>query len=638
MEEETKESIEPSHEVHVTDNDAKNGPPSAVDDASEKSSGFGAALNPFTNAFSPKNSSKAEQNPSSVAPPDSPKNVPPLPQDDTSNLFIVDTVGDAQAVPKIRLPQIRPSSPARSDSSDEVIFHGRTHQPRIVDDPVARGSQQPIEVPIPSQLIPSEKSWDDTSVGWVHRSKPGIGWAVPKAPKKVVQQPPLLTFRIQKERSEASVDTSAEDDYLENIRLHDPELLRSAAFAQRDIDVELADGGHVNQQFKSLSVSGRKERAQRRSTAINMKTEDVDDSNGSVSNLEDDEEDDIDDIEFNELSISDVSSEGEDDDEADNDIPDEILAALLTKQEELGLGSDKLLLFDGGVDGSAAKAAKIYAKEMPKKSHRAKGTFPSATLMADVLEQDPYGGFDVMDFERPSLRKRKGKGKSTGPELPFELSDSELQEHIQTAWDNDRSKKVAKKQEREELRAQGLLGGKDVSSKYGEGMTIWQIGKEFENFLESDEQERSLPPMDKRRRKMIHEIAAEFKLKTKSIGKSTNRYTKLIKTKTTTRYVENRFVARARGINMGFFPRMDAQERGKRVLKSSLQGGNPNGVRYRDGDIVGGAAPAIGTENRGRAMLEKMGWTSGMALGTLDNKGILEPIAHIVKNTKSGLG
>jgi hypothetical protein len=57
-----------------------------------------------------------------------------------------------------------------------------------------------------------------------------------------------------------------------------------------------------------------------------------------------------------------------------------------------------------------------------------------------------------------------------------------------------------------------------------------------------------------------------------------------------------------------------------------------------DGDVVGASAPEIGVENRGRAMLEKMGWSTGTALGATNNKGILLPVAHVVKNSKAGLG
>lgn len=391
----------------------------------------------------------------------------------------------------------------------------------------------------------------------------------------------------------------------------------------------------MHQQFKSLSVSANKNGKE----AYERPSIPKDHVDISGSEATDEEELDLDELSDPEVASEeksgDIDNEQDGNDMTTNATVDETLAILLSKQEELGIGSDELLLYDDGVDASVARAAKRYAKEAPKKSRRtAKDTFPSATLLADVLEQDPYGGFDVMDFERPSLRKKKGKKG-----LPFDVSDDELRESVEATWENDRSKKKERKLEREELRAQGLLGSKSVTNKYGEGMTIWQIGKEFESFLGSEEEEKAFPPMDKRHRKMIHEIAMEFNLRTESIGAGNDRYTKLIRTRTTTRYMENRFVDRARKINMGFFPRTDAQAKGKRALRVvSRSGGNLNAVRYRDGDIVGGAAPEIGVENRGRAMLEKMGWSSGMALGVGDNKGILEPIAHIVKNTKTGLG
>lgn len=36
-------------------------------------------------------------------------------------------------------------------------------------------------------------------------------------------------------------------------------------------------------------------------------------------------------------------------------------------------------------------------------------------------------------------------------------------------------------------------------------------------------------------------------------------------------------------------------------------------------------------------MLEKMGWSSGTALGA-DNKGILQPVTQTMKRNKAGLG
>ena len=61
-------------------------------------------------------------------------------------------------------------------------------------------------------------------------------------------------------------------------------------------------------------------------------------------------------------------------------------------------------------------------------------------------------------------------------------------------------------------------------------------------------------------------------------------------------------------------------------------------VTYREGEVVGRNASEIGSENKGRAMLEKMGWTKGTALGLETNRGILVPIEHVVKKTKAGLG
>jgi hypothetical protein len=59
-------------------------------------------------------------------------------------------------------------------------------------------------------------------------------------------------------------------------------------------------------------------------------------------------------------------------------------------------------------------------------------------------------------------------------------------------------------------------------------------------------------------------------------------------------------------------------------------------TRNEEGATVGGSARPLGAENKGRAMLEKMGWSKGTGLGK-QKDGILEPISHKVKNTKTGL-
>jgi hypothetical protein len=124
-----------------------------------------------------------------------------------------------------------------------------------------------------------------------------------------------------------------------------------------------------------------------------------------------------------------------------------------------------------------------YSRSTKKGSHHG---FPSASALADALESDPYFGFDIMDFDRPSLRK-KSKGKKSVPD-PV-LSDSEFEIELQEAWQNDRTKKRLRKMEREELRAQGLLGRKagnpDLKVKYPKEMNMEEFMTELRSFLMS---------------------------------------------------------------------------------------------------------------------------------------------------------
>lgn len=173
---------------------------------------------------------------------------------------------------------------------------------------------------------------------------------------------------------------------------------------------------------------------------------------------------------------------------------DEKIARLLSKQEELGLGSNELLLFDGTDEDDEDEEDDLPAAYIPLKKARAKktrkphGDFVSAGLFAEELESDPYGDFDVMDHSRLSLRQ-KPKGRRGAP--TFDLSDVELEASLQSAWEKDRSKKKIRKKEREELRAQGLLGKSghpDLNTKYKESITLHQVREEIITFMHSDRQ------------------------------------------------------------------------------------------------------------------------------------------------------
>ncbi|CAI7621342.1 unnamed protein product [Penicillium pancosmium] len=288
-----------------------------------------------------------------------------------------------------------------------------------------------------------------------------------------------------------------------------------------------------------------------------------------------------------------------------------------------------------------------YAQTHKKKGKSSKFGFPSASAFADAIDADPYYGFDIMDFDRPSLSK-SGKGKKQPPDFDLMLSDSELEMHMQDVWQTDRKKKAAKKKEREELRSQGVLGkdpeDADLRQRYSKGMNMEELMTEIRAFLMSSKTTLSLPPMTKNRRKTIHELANVVNLKSQSKGNGLTRFPILIKTSRTPGYTRKTIskvdsLLSGRKLNRRLFASWGADGHGKQTkTKPRGGGGVTSGVTYMDGDVVGGSAPEIGAGNRGRAMLEKMGWSSGTALGASNNKGILQPVTHVVKNSRTGLG
>ncbi|KAG8666954.1 squalene synthetase-like protein [Fusarium poae] len=247
--------------------------------------------------------------------------------------------------------------------------------------------------------------------------------------------------------------------------------------------------------------------------------------------------------------------------------------------------------------------------------------------------------FDLMDWERPSLRPRKGKGARA--QINFNLSDSELEATLRTNWKNDRLKKSERKRQREEMRALGMLGKKtkpdDLRIKYPDGMNMEQVGEEMRTFMISGDEQLILPPMDNHARKIIHELANKFKIKSKSIGKGDQRRPTLYRTGRTLPYIEVTFNHAFNRVNRKYLPRLDKGKKGKR-LPPVRGGASVAAATYQDGEVVGGSAPELGIENRGRAMLEKMGWSMGTALGASDNKGIMQPVTQTMKRSKAGLG
>nr|POF02278.1 protein sqs1 [Quercus suber] len=349
---------------------------------------------------------------------------------------------------------------------------------------------------------------------------------------------------------------------------------------------------------------------------------------------------------------------------------DEQLARLYAKQQELGIDCDDLVLDDGvfasdaedfgDLDAARAGFAQVAGSSVGSiskpRSRRRKGefSFPDASALADTIDQYGEVGFDIMDFDRPSLRPtKKGRKGKLPPELEA-ISDDEFKETMRDTWENDRLKKREKKALREQARAEGMLGssgkkGKaDLSKKYLEGMTMRQIGDELRIFLQDDGQNsRPFPPMDKKDRKSLHEIASAFNLNSKSVGAGKQRFPVLYKTSFTIEYSDHQFnrvmAAHERGfLKVSGKARSFGGGSGKANKFRSPRGGQGGGfskaaTSLRNGEIVGANAAEIGKESFGHKLMEKMGWSKGMALGK-DGEGMLVPVAQIMRSGKAGLG
>ncbi|KAF5244483.1 hypothetical protein FANTH_7752 [Fusarium anthophilum] len=304
-------------------------------------------------------------------------------------------------------------------------------------------------------------------------------------------------------------------------------------------------------------------------------------------------------------------------DEVPSEIDDETLARLIAGQQ-LGqdLGMEDVHFGDSSSDSDSDNTGK-------------------RTKQHQEFDDD----FDLMDWDRPSLRWRKGKGARA--QISFNMSDSELEASLQASWKSDRLKKSERKKQREEMRALGMLGKKDPDDlrvKYPDGMNMGQVADELQTFLMGSDEQLNFPPMDNNARKMIHELASKFKLKSKSIGKGDQRRPTLHRTKRTPPYVPATFDQALKRVNRKYLPRSDKKGKKGNRLPPARGGTSVAAATYQDGEVVGASAPELGIENRGRAMLEKMGWSMGTALGASNNKGIMQPVTHTMKRSKAGLG
>lgn len=501
--------------------------------------------------------------------------------------FFFDLKGD-KSQPRFQQGSVvipeRPSSKSSSSSEEVILFKGRAGPRKPLQTEEISMAQMQTEIRVVEQTIITESAAASSPAPELSVEPPNSKKLSKKEKKKQKQRDKRNARRQLQDEEDAILA-----DYIANMKENsDDEYFRQLINGGSDSDDAEEDASD------SPVATSKQQRASSKQKA--PETSDSD---------EDQEED-----------LSEEDDEDEDD-EVPSEIDDETLARLIAGQElSQDLGMEDVNFGDSSSDSDSSN--------------------DKAKKRQQVIDDD----VDLMDWERPSLRRRKGKGAKA--QITFNLSDSELEAQLQAAWKTDRQKKSERKKQREELRALGMLGKKanpdDLRVKYPDGMNMEQVAEELRTFLVSSDEQLALPPMDNHARKMIHELANKFKIKSKSTGKGDQRRPTLYRTGRTLPYVAVTFDQAINRVNRRYFPRLDMKGKKSNRLPPVRGGASVAAATYQDGEIVGGSAPELGVENRGRAMLEKMGWSSGTALGAMNNKGILQPVTHAMKRSKAGLG
>ncbi|KAK9424945.1 hypothetical protein SUNI508_13330 [Seiridium unicorne] len=561
-------------------------------------------------------------------------------------LFIVDTTGDKSLRPEKldSLPILpRDDSEHDSDSSAEVIlFKGRDHalrsaaeskraspKPKQTDDSIQL-HEMDVEIKVVEKTIEQTTAIDQSTL--VHQStqqeteQMSIMESLPakNVTSKIADPSPFDTLL---DATHSDEEAALVADYLANMD-DDEDEDEDEDGEKEEVDSHPGLGSHAFHLLRDLGGSD--------SDAI---PEPV---TGDESDEDGDESDDDLAAEFAEPSDAQRQRVEQE---------DERMARLLAKQEELGLGGDDIVLYDDADDDDQGEW-QIAPKTTPRRKKKGstkqakivqkKGQFPSATAMANAFDE-----LDLMDWHRAALNnfEQAAQRKSRPPVH----SDSELEEAMNITFQKDRLKKAEKKRQREALRAQGLLGKNvnpdDLRVKYQVGMSKDELVFELEQFVTGDDEQLIFPPLDKHARKCLHTVASHLKIKSQSSGSGDNRHPVLFRTGRTLAYEEQMFERIVdKIIRRPYFTRVDvdtevakAHRAGLRKDTSNLKR-KDNAVSYREGEVVGQHARELTSENKGRVLLEKMGWSKGMALGTLDNKGIMVPIAHVMKKSRLGLG
>ncbi|KAK1520983.1 G-patch domain-containing protein [Colletotrichum abscissum] len=515
--------------------------------------------------------------------------------------FFFDVVGETQRLDAFvdQNPTRSPSPTSSNSSEDVILFRGRNKVPRD-----KQGSKSKAK----SKLNTFNLGGISTEINVLEKTV--------KSNKDSSRDMPMKTVgnSTQESRRNAAKDLKRQEDdeliadYIANMREYgeDEALMPAKAYSRRDIGGSLSESEGIDDSFQTVVATSKTEEL----SGVNSESEHATAGVGKAPK------------ESDEKPVHNAQRRSErrkviQDDHALRGIFETDVSYLASLEQSLAEdASPPSDSSDQDDDDIFRSAADRFANEIDD--------------------------FDFMDWSRPALKPKRSKG-ARGKVPVFDISDSELEGKMQAAWKNDRLKKAERKKERQAMRSMGLLGKhanpEDLRVKYPHGKfhtlrvhsRYWRL-----TYYHS----LTLPPMDNHARKVIHELASKFNIKSKSTGSGDQRRPMLHRTFRTAKFADEIFDVAIARVGRKYFPRNDTAVRAAVQRQSARRGGGGGhaGVAYRDGEVVGGSAPELSQENKGRAMLEKMGWSSGTALGAINNKGILQPVAHVVKRSKAGLG
>lgn len=270
-------------------------------------------------------------------------------------------------------------------------------------------------------------------------------------------------------------------------------------------------------------------------------------------------------------------------------------------------------------------------------------------MLAFSQSMDRQRNLNIDPQDLPKFKMNiKGKGKKRKLILDENQFDDYTRNLLQEKYKLRITKKAEKRTEKRFFISKENETSDNILVKYPYGMHVFSIREEIENFANDNKwlvgSKRSFPPFDPHGNKVIIKFGKHFNLNHKKLVSKQNHYVQLVKTKNTIKKSQNLvhvdLLCRQRPV----FMRKDVKM--PRDIALKFNGESDTSIKrlvngtVTDGTVVAAGAREIASDNLGFKILAKMGWSSGMSLGSTENntEGIKEPVTAVIKKGRKGLG